>query len=299
MAMHPWDEIVDEAQHCDATGWDGVWFEDHFMPDTGPFGGPMDIPIFECWGILGGLAASTKRLRLGSLVSCNSYRHPAVLASMVAAVDHVSHGRVVLGVGAGWQVNEHDAYGIDLAPPGQRLDRFEEAVQVLLGLLREPRTTFFGKYYCIADAPNEPKPVQQRLPLLVGGGGETRTMRIAAKYADEWNMWSRPEDMKHKREVLFRHCDDLGRDPAEIAISTQALLCLSTDEQSLAETRLHGTGFDMPTVIGTPEEVAETVGAYRDVGVDELIVPIWTMGSIQQRKDTYDLFINDVASLFR
>jgi F420-dependent oxidoreductase-like protein len=299
LPMHSWDEILDEVRHCDASGWDGVWFEDHFMPDSGPFGRPYEVPVIECWSVLGGLAAATDRLRIGSLVSCNSYRHPAVLANMVAAVDQVSHGRVVLGIGAGWQVTEHDAYGIDLAPAGERLDRFEEAVQIVLGLLRAPRTTFRGKHYSIVDAPNEPKPVQARLPLLIGGGGEKRTMRIAAEFADEWNIWSLPDLMRQKRDVLHRHCDAVGRDPSEIGISTQALLCLSTDEEWLANVRSTGTGFEQPTIIGTPEQIIEIVAAYRDAGVTELIVPIWTMGSIQQRKDTYDLFINEVAPAFR
>lgn len=288
-----WDETLALTLHAEATGWDGVWYADHFMPNTGPDGPPADGPTYECWSVLAGLAAATTRLRLGPLVCGNTYRHPAVLANIAAGVDHVSHGRLILGLGAGWQVNEHAAYGIELPPVRERLDRFEEAVQVVLGLLRQPRTTFAGEHYTVTDAPNDPKPVQERLPLLVGGGGEKRTMRTAARYADEWNAWTTPEVMAHKVAVLRQHCDDLGRDPAEIKVSTQALLYLSDDESWLAEHRSAAPG--LPTIVGTPAEVVDIVGAYRDAGVDELIVPDWTMGTLERRLDTYDLFMTEVA----
>lgn len=289
----PWDETLALTLHCEATGWDGVWFADHFMPNTGPDGPPADGPMLECWSILAGLAAATSRVRLGSLVSGNTYRHPAVLANIAAAVDQVSHGRLVLGLGAGWQVNEHAAYGIELPPVRERLDRFEEAVQVVLGLLREQRTTFAGKHYTVTDAPNDPKPVQERLPLLIGGGGQKRTMRIAARYADEWNAWTTPEVMAHKVTVLRQHCADIGRDPAEITVSTQALLYLSDDESWLAGRRTAAA--DLPTIVGTPAEVVDIVAAYREAGVDELIVPDWTMRTLERRIDTYDLFMAEVA----
>lgn len=292
-AAHPWDEIVDLARHCEATGWHGVWFADHFMPNTGSNGPADDGPTLECWSVLAGLAASTERMRLGPLVLGNTYRHPAVVANAAAAVDQISGGRLVLGVGAGWQVNEHRAYGIDLPPVKERLDRFEEAVQVLLGLMRKPRTTFDGDHYQITDAPNRPEPRQQPVPLLIGGGGERRTMRIAARYADEWNTWSTPELMAHKREVLLRHCDDVGRDPADIWVSTQALLLLS-DGGDWPTPPPPGP----PTIVGSPAEVTEIVAAYAEAGVDELIVPDFTMGSLAQGKDTYDRFMVEVAVHF-
>lgn len=289
----PWDETLALTLHCEATGWDGVWYADHFMPNTGPDGPPADGPMHECWSILAALAAATTRVRLGPLVCGNTYRHPAVLANIAAGVDQVSHGRLVLGLGAGWQVNEHAAYGIELPPVRERLDRFEEAVQVVLGLLRQQRTTFAGEHYTVTDAPNDPKPVQERLPLLVGGGGEKRTMRIAARYADEWNSWTTPDVMAHKVTVLRQHCADLGRDPAEITVSTQALLFLSDDVGWLAEHRAAAPG--LPTIVGTPAEVVDIVAAYREAGVDELIVPDWNMRTLERRIDTYDLFMTEVA----
>jgi F420-dependent oxidoreductase-like protein len=294
---HPWGETLELTRHCEATGWDGVWFADHFMPNTGPDGPPADGPTLECWAVLAGLATGTERLRLGSLVCGNTYRHPAVLANIAAAVDRISHGRLVLGLGAGWQVNEHRAYGIGLPPVKERLDRLEESTQIILGLLRDQRTTFTGRYYQVTDAPNDPKPVQDRLPLLIGGSGERRTMRIAARYADQWNTWSTPELMARKRQVLLGHCDDLGRDPAAIAVSTQAFLFLSDDKDWLAEQQSSALG--RPTITGSTAEVTDTVAAYDDAGVDELIVPDWTIDSLSERKDTYDRFLSEVAIHFR
>lgn len=287
----PWSEILELTQHCEATGWDGAYFADHFMPN-GPDATPLDGDTLECWSVMAALAAAVPRLRLGTLVSSVTYRHPAVLANIAAAVDRISEGRLLLGIGAGWQENEHAAYGIELGSVKERLDRFEEACEVLTGLLRTQRTTVTGSWYSVTDAPNQPAPVQEKLPILIGGGGEKRTMKIAAKYADEWNAWSTPEVLAHKVDVLRRHCDDLGRDPAEIQVSTQAMLFLSTDEAWLADKRGNG-------IVGTPAEVTEIVAAYRDAGCDELIVPDFTMGPMARRKDTCDLFFNEVASNFR
>jgi alkanesulfonate monooxygenase SsuD/methylene tetrahydromethanopterin reductase-like flavin-dependent oxidoreductase (luciferase family) len=231
------------------------------------------------------------------LVCGNTYRHPAVLANIAAGVDNISNGRVVLGLGAGWQVNEHKAYGIDLFDTRTRLDRFEEACAVVTSLLHDKRTTFAGKHYTVTDAPNQPAPVQPRLPLLVGGGGEKRTLRIAAQYADEWNVWGTAELVAQKSAVLARHCDDLGRDPSTIARSTQGLVYLSEDEQWLAGKRSQDTG--RPMLVGNPEEMVEIVAGYRDIGVDELIVPDWNMGPVSRTCDTLDLFIERVAPAVR
>lgn len=292
----PWNEILDLATHCESTGWDGVYFADHFMPNT-PDGAPADGPTLECWSVVAALAAAVPRVRLGTLVCGNTYRHPAVLANIAAAVDNISGGRLVLGLGAGWQVNEHEAYGIPLYEPRDRLDRLDEACQIVLGLLRDQRTTVDGEHYRVTDAPCDPKPVQHRLPLLIGGGGERRTLRIAARYADEWNIWSTPEQLAAKHAVLVRHCDDLGRDPAEITVSTQALLFLSDDETWLAGKREADIG--RPAIIGTPSEVVDIVGRYRDAGVDELIVPDWNLGPLERRRDTCDRFLDEIASQFR
>jgi len=247
--QRPWGEVRQVVRHCDESGWDGAWFADHFMPDD-PGGAPRDGPVLECWSVLSALAAETRHLRLGSLVSGNLYRHPAVLANAAATIDHISGGRLIVGLGAGWQVNEHAAYGIDLLDVGPRLDRLEEACAVIRSLLDERRTTFSGTSYRIADAPCDPKPVQDHLPILVGGSGEKRTMRIAARYADEWNAWGTAEDYRRRSQVLADHCAAVGRDPGSVARSTQALVYLSTDEAWLAPLRQDASG--RPRLVGTP-----------------------------------------------
>ena len=293
----PWDDIYEITSHCERTGWDGVYFADHFMPN-GPGPEPLDGDILECWSIIAALAATVPRLRLAPLVTSVTYRHPAVLANIAAAVDQVSHGRLTLGIGAGWQVNEHAAYGITLGTVRERLDRFEEAVQVLRSLLDEPRTTFSGQYFQLGDAPNQPAPVQSRMPLLIGGAGERRTMRIAAQYADEWNAWTTPELLAHKVSVLREHCEQVGRDPGEIHVSTQAMLYLSTDQEWLATKRPAEPG--PPVIVGTPSEVRDIVARYQEAGANELIIPDYTLGSkVARKKDTCDLFLQEVASAFR
>jgi F420-dependent oxidoreductase-like protein len=292
----PWDDIHEITAHCEQTGWDGVYFADHFMPN-GPGAAPLDGDTLECWSVMAALAASVPRLRLAPLVTSVTYRHPAVLANIASAVDQISHGRLTLGVGAGWQENEHAAYGIALGTVRERMDRFEEAVQILRSLLDEPRTTFSGQYFQLQDAPNQPAPVQSKLPLLVGGAGERRTLRIAAKYADEWNSWTTPELLAHKVSVLREHCEQVGRDPGEIHVSTQALLYLSTDQEWLAAKRQAEPG--PPVIVGTPAEVADIVARYREAGADEIIIPDFTLGSKARKKDTCDLFMVEVASAFR
>jgi F420-dependent oxidoreductase-like protein len=292
----PWDDIHEIAARCERTGWDGLYFADHFMPN-GPGPAPRDGDMLECWSVIAALAAVVPRMRLAPLVTSVTYRHPAVLANIAAAVDKVSQGRLTLGVGAGWQENEHTAYGIALGTLRERMDRFEEAVQILLSLLRQPRTTFSGQYFQLQDAPCQPAPVQDRLPLLIGGGGERRTLRIAAQYADHWNAWTTPDQLAHKVAVLRAHCDQVGRDPAEIHVSTQALLFLSTDKAWLDEKRQAAPG--QPVIVGTPSEVAEIVARYQEAGADELIVPDYTLGSMARKQDTCDLFMQEVAAAFR
>ena len=289
--QQPWTDIVDVARHAELAGWDRLYVADHFMSNDDTAGGPM----LECWSVVAALAAAVPRVGIGTLVCGNTYRHPAVLVNQAASVDVVSGGRIVLGLGAGWQVNEHNRYGIPLYDVRTRMDRFEEACQVVRALRDDDRADFAGEHYQLSDAPLNPKPVGP-LPLLIGGGGEKRTLRIAARYADEWNTWSDPELLGHKVSVLERHCDDVGRDPATIHKSTQALLFLSDDEDFLADMRSR----DIPakTMIGNPEQLTEIVAAYRDAGVDELIIPDFTLGTGHQRAETLHRFMTEVAANF-
>ncbi|HVS64778.1 MAG TPA: TIGR03560 family F420-dependent LLM class oxidoreductase [Thermoanaerobaculia bacterium] len=288
----PWQDVLELARHCESTGWDGLWFADHFMPSESD----TSTPWLECWTTLAGLAAAVPRVRIGPLVSGNTYRHPAVLAKMAVTLDHVSGGRAVLGLGAGWQENEHRAYGIEFSDVPGRLRRLDEACRVIRSLLANATSDFEGEHYRLADAPLEPKPIG-RLPLLVGGGGEKVTLRIAAEHADEWKVWGTVETLRHKGALLERHCERLGRDPAEIERSAQALLFLEDDEQKLDA--LRERTMPMPSLIGTPAQVAETLAGYRDAGVDEWIVPGFNLGPVERQIEILDRFIEEVAPAVR
>ena len=197
--------------------YESGWTFDHFYPI---FSDPAG-PCLEGWTTLTALAQATSRLRLGTLVTGIHYRHPAVLANMAAALDIISGGRLELGIGAGWNEEESGAYGIELGTLTERFDRFEEACQVLIGLLSQDTTDFDGRYYHLTAARNEPKgPQRPHPPICIGGNGEKRTLRITAKYADHWNFVGRtPEEFARKRDVLKAHCADVGRDPKDIMLS--------------------------------------------------------------------------------
>ncbi|MDE0757940.1 MAG: TIGR03560 family F420-dependent LLM class oxidoreductase, partial [Pseudomonadales bacterium] len=194
LPSHDFITLRSLAEHAEQTGWDGIWLADHFMPNAEDTSAPWP----EAWTTLAALAALVPRVRLGTLVTGNTYRHPAVLAKMATTVDHISGGRVVLGLGSGWQENEHQKYGIDFFSTRERLSRLEEACQLIKALLIEVEATFEGKFYRLEGAPLEPKPIQSPLPLLIGGGGETVTLKITARYADEWNVWGTVDTLKHK-----------------------------------------------------------------------------------------------------
>ena len=291
----PWADAVDAVRHAEATGWDGVYVADHFMADAGgPY--PADLPTLEATAALSALAAITERVRLSALVFGITYRHPAVLAKWAATTDHISDGRLLLGVGAGWQENEHEQYGIPLGRPGERIERFEEALRILRGLLDDETTTVEGEHYTVRQAIAYPKPVQPRLPILVGGKGP-RMLGVVARHADEWNMWSLPPELAAKRSELDRACEANDRDPASIATSTQALFVVldSNDEAQTWIDMLKGR----PCVAGTPERITATVSAWRDAGVDEVIVPDFTLGSGAARAEALDRIIEEVAPAFR
>jgi F420-dependent oxidoreductase-like protein len=283
-AGQPYSEILEVARHAAETGWDGVYIADHFMPNAGT-GREPDAPVLECGSLVAALGAVVPRVRIGSLVYGNTYRHPAVLANHAATVDQVSGGRFTLGVGAGWQVNEHEQYGIELPPVKQRLDRFVEALQILRGLLREPKTTVHGEYYRLTDAVCEPKPLQHPLPILIGGGGERRMLRIVAEHADMWNTWGRPDLIAHKSAVLDDYCAEIGRDPKAIARTAQALTVVGGPVPD---------GLAMPVIGGSIGQLAETVAEYRANGLDELIVPDGLLGKGADRLEAMDTVLGIV-----
>ncbi|HEU5389440.1 MAG TPA: LLM class flavin-dependent oxidoreductase [Streptosporangiaceae bacterium] len=258
-------DIVEEARTADASGWYGVWLADHYMPDTGGTT-PARGDTYECWALLPALAAVTERVRIGTLVSPTSVHHPALLAKRAVTIDWLSGGRMVLGLGAGWQINEHHAYGIALEPPGKRVSRFEEAIGIVRSMLTEDSTTFHGEFYDITDAPCDPKPVQSPLPLLVGTRGP-RMQRIAARHASEWNVWGVP-DLADRRRGLLEACERAGRDPATMRTSVNALVDLGGLNPSPGR----------PVLSGTAEQLVDQLGRYADLGFDEFVLPDWNLG---------------------
>ena len=284
-----YEDVLKLALHVEQTGWDGIWYADHFManaPDT-------STPWPEAWTTLVAIGATVPRLRLGTLVMGNTYRHPAIVAKMAATLDHISGGRAVLGLGSGWQENEHKQYGIPFYTVGERLARLDEACQVIKLLFNEKKSDFDGRFYQLQDASLAPKPIQNPLPLLIGGGGEKVTLKITAKYADEWNVWGDVDKLRAKMKILDQHCADVGRDPKEIKRTAVALLFMSEDPEYLERTR--NSNLQQATIIGTPEEIRDIVADYENIGVDELIVPDFTLGTGDKKIATLDQFINDVA----
>src|SRR5437762_2733752 len=203
MGAQTWAGVLDFWRHLEATKWDVACVTDHFMPNTKEREGAM----LESWSSLSALTALVPRMRVGTIVLGNTYRHPALVAKMAAQVDIISGGRLLLGLGAGWQQNEHEAYGIPFYTMRERLERLDEACQVMRSLWTEKRTTFKGHYYQLSDAPLDPKPVQTPHPeLMIGGGGERVTLRIVAKHADHWNCWGGPGVLGRKGKILDEHC---------------------------------------------------------------------------------------------
>ena len=248
-----WGDMLDVWRAADEVElFETAWNFDHFYPLQGDKNGPC----LEAWVTLSALAQATSRIRIGCMVNGVPYRHPALVANMAASLDIVSGGRLELGLGAGWNEQETKAYGIDLLPMGQRMDRFEEAVEVIDSLLVHEITTFQGKYFQLEQARCEPKgPQQPRPPIVIGGGGEKRTLRIAARFAQHWNLpFATPEVFHKKNEILLAHCEAVGRDSSLIMRSVQIE---STADQD-------------------PAEVAENAAALFAVGVDQVILTLRT-----------------------
>ncbi|MFM7224033.1 MAG: TIGR03560 family F420-dependent LLM class oxidoreductase [Actinomycetota bacterium] len=246
--------------------WISIW--DHFYAAdaTG------DPHCLEAIASHAALAAGTERVTCGSLVYSAGYRHPAVLANAMATLDQIADGRIVLGLGGGWMQGEYDAYGIPYGTAGERLRRLEESIRCVRGLLTEERTTFAGEFFTLTDAMCEPKPVQARLPIWVGGGGEKVTLRITARYADGWNVpFISPEAWAHKSAVLDTHCEDAGRDPAEITRSVNVGMAFTEEELRTQFGRI--ADFVRPGVLsGSVSEMVDKVGAYVAAGAAYVIL---------------------------
>jgi F420-dependent oxidoreductase-like protein len=260
---------------CEELGYDWVSDFDHFLPIYSDPAGPQ----FEGLTLLSAMAAHTGRVRCGMLVLGVTYRHPAVVANMAATIDHVSGGRLELGMGAAWFELEHDQYGIPFPPIGVRMDMLDEACRIIRSLWTNETTTFVGKHYRLEDARLEPKPLQERLPLVIGGSGERRTLRIVAEHGDIWNTFYGDLDhYRHLLDVLARHCADVGRDPADVRKSLTFRAILDEDERAAQERVREMYGGPPPErlrnmmVVGTPEQCVERLRRYVDLGVGDFLL---------------------------
>ena len=258
-------ELRDLWTRIEDLGFDWISIWDHFY--SADFNG---YACHEAVASHAALACHTSRVRVGSLVYCAGYRHPAVLANAITTIDHLSGGRADLGLGAGWAFNEYGAYGIPFPSAGERLDLLEESIQAIRGLLRQEVTDFSGKHVTLTEARCEPRPVQAELPIWVGGGGEKRTLRIAARYADGWNVpFVSPDTVAHKRRVLADHCATVGRDPAEIRTAVNVGLC-PDDDALRAQFGGLAEGVRPGVLMGSPDQLVDRIGEYVEAGADQI-----------------------------
>jgi F420-dependent oxidoreductase-like protein len=288
--------VVAGAQAAEQSGFDTILLMDHFY-QLPALGDPDDF-MLEAYTLLGGIAAVTSTARLGTLVTGNTYRNPAVLAKQVTTLDVVSGGRAQLGIGAGWFELEHDAFGIPFDSFTERFEKLEEALQVILPMLRGERASLAGKHYTVTDAINSPAPLS-RIPVMVGGSGERKTLRMVAQYADMSNLTCDPSEVPRKLDALAEHCSRLGRDRAEIVVSMNRVACVApTTAEAVAERdaylALRGlTWDDLPDelqaivdgmiVVGDPDTVAERFAAWKALGLDGVTVSAPANGHLPER----------------
>ena len=263
-----WQEMVALWQELDTLGFDSAWVFDHFLPI---FSDPTG-PCLEGWTALSALAMITQKVRIGVLVTGNTYRHPAVLAKMATTLDIISQGRLILGLGAGWFALEHQTFGISFPSVAERLRRLDETLTLIRRLWHEDRVTFTGRYYQLTDALLNPRPIQQpHPPLLVGATGEQVALRIVAEHADIWNSFGSPEVFRHKIAVLTEHCQQIGRNPETIEKSVLVQMTL-TDDPEVKQRALENESWGM--LAGTPIEIRQQIEAYVAVGVTHIIVSL-------------------------
>jgi F420-dependent oxidoreductase-like protein len=275
------DLVVAQAAEADRSGFDTVLVMDHFYQL--PMLGDPDAYMLECYTTLGALARETSTVRLGALVTGNTYRNPALLAKIVTTLDIVSGGRAQLGIGAGWFEFEHDSLGFEFKTFTDRFEKLEEALQIILPMLRDERPSFSGPHYSVRDAINQPAPLS-RVPVMIGGAGEKKTLRLVAQYGDESNLTSPRDEIPRKLDVIAGHCERLGRDRSEITVSQQLNVCIADTHEAAYEDMvgfLGARGLDLSTmdpatrdqilalvVWGDPDEVGETLAAVLASGVD-------------------------------
>ena len=279
--------VIQQAKAAEAAGFDRVFVMDHFYQLPG-LGAPEE-PMYECYTLLSAIAQHTETVRLSSLVTGNTYRHPTLLAKTITALDHVSNGRATLGIGAGWFELEHDSLGYEFGTFTDRFEKLEEALQIILPMLRAETVSLDGKHYEVTDAVNSPAPISD-IPVMIGGSGEKKTLRMVAQYANESNLGGAGVDeIPRKLDALAAHCERLGRDRSEIAVtSLQMVLVAPTMEEAEADLRAIGGAKGWPDeiiemakgllVFGDPDTVGERLQAVMDTGIDGLTVNLAANG---------------------
>ncbi|WP_020577816.1 LLM class F420-dependent oxidoreductase [Actinopolymorpha alba] len=272
------ERVAAIAKTGEESGFDSIWVMDHFYQL--PMLGSADEPMLESYTLLGALAARTSTARLGTMVTGVTYRNPALLAKIVTTLDVISAGRAILGIGAAWNDVEHKGYGFDFPSTRERMDRLEEALRICRAMFTEESPSFSGSHYRIVDALNVPRPVTPGgPPILIGGSGEKRTLRLVAEYGDASNLFGDVPTIRHKLAVLARHCEDVGRDPAEITNTKLATLVIAPTakeaERKAAFVLDHfgrdEEAFRATAIAGEPDRVVEQVQEYLDAGLDGLL----------------------------
>lgn len=290
-----WSDVRDLAVYADTNHWYSLWYADHFMPNH-EGSATQDGNVYECWSMIAAIAAVTERIRVGSLVSPTTFRHPTVLANTAATIDQISRGRLTLGIGAGWQVNEHLAYGVDLLEGKDRVDRFEEAIQIIKSMLTHNRTSFAGQHFSITDAPCQPRPVQTPLPIMVGTGGP-RMSKITARFADEWNTWGHVSTASERVATFAQACQKVDRDWDDIHKSVQAMFFLVDDQDTIEKIRKVAP--NDRSIIGSNEYIIDQIGQLIGLGFDEIIFPDFTLGKeAQTRLDSYEKIRTEILNHF-
>jgi F420-dependent oxidoreductase-like protein len=269
-----WDSVLAQARAAEAAGFDSVWLPDHFMWD-GTTGRAAGTPILECYMALAGLAAATERVRLGVLVSGVPYRNPALLVKMVTTLDVMSHGRAILGIGAGWAKFEFDAYGWPFPDVPTRMRGLRDTIEIARAMWASSPASYAGLVYSIDRARNEPPAIQQPYPpIMIGGGGERTTLRLAARYGDLCNVSGDFGRVAHKYGVLRQHCADLGRPYEDVTRTLFTWFLVGrTDAEAQAKQRyFDGDALTFAGLIGTPKQIVERLRRYEEIGVQEVYV---------------------------
>jgi len=284
------DHLVEIAQTAERSGFSSISVMDHLHQIRGV--GPPENWMFEANTILAGLAARTSTVTLGSLVGAVTYRNPALLAKVTTTLDVISGGRTWLGLGAAWFEDEHRAYGYEFPPLKVRFEMLEDALRVIRAMLTQERASYAGKHFSVEGAYNNPKPLRGDIPILIGGGGERKTLRLVATYADGCNLFGDPATVRHKLDVLERHCEDVGRDPAEITKTKIGVVLIGdTHEAAHAKIeRLAAAGLPRERLeaatVGEGDELAEWAASFAEVGIEGLTISI---------PDVHDLEVVELA----